>query len=363
MNHVSQRSHEVFISYSTDDKPSADAACAVLEGHRIRCWIAPRDILPGTEWQAEIIAGIDTCKVMVLIFSSHANASSQVRREVERAISKGLSILPFRVEDVRPAGAMEYALGNTHWLDAFTPPVERQLEILATSVQVLLGKARLEQEGPSPDISPGAVRTKLPARKASRVGPLPPSLPEGGLVRWLAVVVVLLLLAGGVAVSTMLNSDRTGKRVSQPDQPARETIAGPAAAVDTRTSAFGASPAPSATHEARPLVEPKKAGALFSATAQVGKTLYISGKGGNRPNAVFSERVEDCLNEIRKTLQSAGLDMRHVVNSFVYVEDLRGKVGELNLTYASSFPRPPRADDDRGRTGSRSVQGLRTSLG
>jgi hypothetical protein len=133
-----QPTHEVFISYATADKPWADAACAVLEAHRIRCWIAPRDITPGTEWGASIIAGIDGCKIMVLIFSAHANESPQVRREVERVISKGLTLLPCRIEDVRPVGAMEFALSNTHWLDAFTPPVERQMKLLAESVQALL---------------------------------------------------------------------------------------------------------------------------------------------------------------------------------------------------------------------------------
>src|ERR1700683_1072090 len=100
--------HEVLISYSKKDKKWADAACSILESRGIRCWIAPRDIVPGTEWGASIIAGIDGCKIMVLNFSSSANASPQVRREVERAISKGLSVIPCRVEDVTPDGAMEY---------------------------------------------------------------------------------------------------------------------------------------------------------------------------------------------------------------------------------------------------------------
>jgi hypothetical protein len=133
---------DVFISYSTNDKSWANAACAVLERHQLRCWIAPRDILPGTEWGAAIIQGIDLCKIMLLIFSSHADQSGQVRREVERAISKGMSVLTFRVEEVRPAGAMEYALSNTHWLDGFTPPVERQMESLAETVKILLGKGQ-----------------------------------------------------------------------------------------------------------------------------------------------------------------------------------------------------------------------------
>jgi hypothetical protein len=110
------RKYDVFLSYSSKDKPWADAACSVLERHRVRCWIAPRDITPGVEWGAAIIKGLSASRMMVLIFSGHANSSGQVRREVERAISQGMAVLPVRVEDVRPEGAMEYALGNTHWL-------------------------------------------------------------------------------------------------------------------------------------------------------------------------------------------------------------------------------------------------------
>ncbi len=76
---------------------------------------------------------------MVLIFSDHANASKQVRKEVERAISKDLPVLAFRIQNVAPKDAMEFNLSNIHWLDAFTPPMERQLELLARSVQTLLG--------------------------------------------------------------------------------------------------------------------------------------------------------------------------------------------------------------------------------
>lgn len=41
--------HDVFISYASSDKPVADAVCAALEQRGIRCWIAPRDILPGLD--------------------------------------------------------------------------------------------------------------------------------------------------------------------------------------------------------------------------------------------------------------------------------------------------------------------------
>jgi hypothetical protein len=157
--------YDVFISYSTKDKKWADAACSLLEKHKIRCWIAPRDITPGTEWGASIISGMDGSKIMLLIFSAHANQSAQVRREVERAIGKGLIVLPFRIEDVSPEGAMEYALSNTHWLDGFTPPIERQYDLLAKSVTALLGKDA------QPDVAPAAAsRTKSPAGSRSSSG-------------------------------------------------------------------------------------------------------------------------------------------------------------------------------------------------
>ena len=49
--------HDVFISYSSHDKPTADAICARLESSGLRCWITPRDVLPGMEWAEAIIEG------------------------------------------------------------------------------------------------------------------------------------------------------------------------------------------------------------------------------------------------------------------------------------------------------------------
>ena len=130
----------MFISHSEKDKAVADAVCARLEGHRIRCWIAPRDIVPGTDWTAAIINGIGEARLLIVVFSKGANESGQVKREVERAVSKGKIILPFRIEDVALSEAMDFYLSNTHWLDAMSPPLEKHLERLVQSVSLLLGQ-------------------------------------------------------------------------------------------------------------------------------------------------------------------------------------------------------------------------------
>jgi hypothetical protein len=129
---------DVFISYSSKDKTTADAACAALESAGVRCWIAPRDVLAGSQYAEGIIGGIDSCRIMVLIFSSNANASPQIQRELERAVSRGLTIVPFRIEEIVPTKAMEYYLSSIHWLDALTRPLAKHLERLVAQVKANL---------------------------------------------------------------------------------------------------------------------------------------------------------------------------------------------------------------------------------
>ena len=115
--------HEVFVSYSNKDKHVADAVINGLESDGIRCWFAPRDVTPGTSWGQAIVDAIGDCKIMVIILSENSNNSRQVSREVERAVSDNVIIIPFRIEDIVPTGAMAYFLSSEHWLDALTPPV------------------------------------------------------------------------------------------------------------------------------------------------------------------------------------------------------------------------------------------------
>jgi len=140
--------HDVFISYSSKDKPVADAVCATLESKGVRCWIAPRDVLAGDEYAASLLNGLSNSRLMVLVFSASSNRSPQVLREVERAVSKGLPILPLRIEDAPMSQAMEYYISSQHWLDAITPPIERHLVLLRDSVIALLSRQAENESAP-----------------------------------------------------------------------------------------------------------------------------------------------------------------------------------------------------------------------
>ena len=127
--------HDVFISYSSQDKPVADAICAALEARRIRCWIAPRDVPAGVFYAAALVNAISRSRLMVLVFSSSSNNSLQVVREVERAASRALPIIPFRIEDTPLCESLEFLISGRHWLDALTPPLEKHIQELCESVE------------------------------------------------------------------------------------------------------------------------------------------------------------------------------------------------------------------------------------
>jgi tetratricopeptide (TPR) repeat protein len=139
---------DTFISYSHKDKTTADATCAALEAAGIRCWIAPRDIVSGMDWGEAIIDAIMGARIMVLIFSGSSNISPQVKREVERAVHRGIPVIPLRLEEVPMSKSLEYFLSTSHWLDALTPPLEKHLQHLTESVRVLLKRVDGEIKGP-----------------------------------------------------------------------------------------------------------------------------------------------------------------------------------------------------------------------
>jgi len=176
----STKHHDVFISYAQNDKPIADAVCAKLESRHIRCWIAPRDVAPGRNFPEEIIDGIAGCSVMVLIFSSHANNSPHVIRELTNAVNKSRIIVPFRIEDVLPSKSMEYLISVPHWLDAITPPLEKHIEVLAGNVERIL----LSEKEPEvcarckTPLSPNAKFCDACGSPVSVVPPPPPELSE-----------------------------------------------------------------------------------------------------------------------------------------------------------------------------------------
>jgi reactive intermediate/imine deaminase len=77
-----------------------------------------------------------------------------------------------------------------------------------------------------------------------------------------------------------------------------------------------------------------------------GDYVYISGQGPQHPDgtasADFPDQVRQCLDNVRKVVEAAGLSMEHVVYVQVYLEDVK-HYRELNEVFASYFPHDPPA--------------------
>ena len=129
-------SHDIFISYSSKDKTTADAICHILEENKLRCWIAPRNIRAGQNYPEQIMDGLRAAKLVVLVFSKNSQESVFVNNEIDAAFSLNKSILSFKIDETLPANKMGFFLKTKHWLDAYPDP-ESVFETLVNDAKLL----------------------------------------------------------------------------------------------------------------------------------------------------------------------------------------------------------------------------------
>jgi TIR domain len=204
---------DVFVSYSQSDHDCAFEMVAKVEAQGIDCWIAPRDISPAADWAAEIIDAIANARIMILIFSRSSNESPQVRREVERAVHKGLNILPFRIENVLPSKSLEYFLSAQHWMDAFTAPREAHYDRLCAYLATQLGR----QVTLPPTQGLNATELSCIERHlAQRIGPLAKHLVKTTALRAAGFEALVTLLAAELDTEAERLEFAQSCRISRP---------------------------------------------------------------------------------------------------------------------------------------------------
>ena len=126
---------DVFVSYATQDAAVANGFVEALERHGLRCWIAPRDVVPGALYADGIVRAINGAKVFVLVLSEHAVASSHVGKEIERASSKGRLIIAVRTDAAPLTPQFEYFLSESQWIDVGVAGVEAAAGKLVQAVR------------------------------------------------------------------------------------------------------------------------------------------------------------------------------------------------------------------------------------
>lgn len=132
--------HPIFISYSSSDKAVADEICGALEGAGYACWIAPRDIEPGTQYPAAILEGLRGSRAVVVVVTAEAVASPHVLSEIGHAFSKKKPIIPFRLSAAELPPNFDYFLSMSQWLDARDGCTSESLARLKEAVSEALSR-------------------------------------------------------------------------------------------------------------------------------------------------------------------------------------------------------------------------------
>jgi hypothetical protein len=179
----------IFISYSSKDQDIAETIYQALEARGQPCWIACRDVMPGENYQEAIVRALRSAKVMLLVFTSNANNSDEIKKELVLAGRHRVTVVPVRVEDVVPNDAFSYEFATRQWVDLFKD-WEREIEQLSTQLGHVLANAK-PQDGAAATAAPAA---KLPPRAQPLVKPKPsnPSAMIG------AALAAMLIVAGAV---------------------------------------------------------------------------------------------------------------------------------------------------------------------
>lgn len=152
----------VFISHSSQEDELADMIRQRLISSGVECWVDHRDIPAGKQWPDVVLKAITDARVMVIVLSQSADLSPFVLREVDLAVSKGCAdIIPLRLHQSVPTGALKFFLCTQHFMDALSAPPESRLDELISRILEIVGAAT--QADAPPDEAPPAGGAQLEA--------------------------------------------------------------------------------------------------------------------------------------------------------------------------------------------------------
>jgi hypothetical protein len=102
----------IFISYSSKDQKIAQTICRALEACGYYCWIAVRDVGPGENFQEAIVKALRNARLMILVFTSNANNSNEIKKEVVLA---GRHHVTSRAEIAALSKKLRFSPNATWW--------------------------------------------------------------------------------------------------------------------------------------------------------------------------------------------------------------------------------------------------------
>jgi len=161
--------YDIFLSYSRADRQLAEQFVQTAAARGVNVWFDEK-IEGGQDWRERIVDALGSAKALVILFSEHSNASTQLIKELAVADDMRKRVIPVLVSDCEPRGAYLYELASRNWINIHPRPETR----LAPLIDDLM--RQLDVGGAAPSATSASPTTPAPA--AREASPAPDATPS-----------------------------------------------------------------------------------------------------------------------------------------------------------------------------------------
>src|SRR5262245_18150046 len=116
--------HQIFLSYCRRDDRVAEAFYAAALARNLSVWY-DKLIPGGRDWRDSIVAAIEGCEMLLILFSQESNKSRQLIKELAIADRLSKLVVPVLIEDTQPRGAYLYEMAARNWINLHPDPIPR----------------------------------------------------------------------------------------------------------------------------------------------------------------------------------------------------------------------------------------------
>jgi hypothetical protein len=284
---------KIFITYSTKDQKVSRTICTALENRGLACWISSRNVKPGQNYQEQIVRAIRAAKIMVLVFTTNANNSNEIKKELALASQNNLVVIPVRIEDVTPNEAFAYELATRQWIDLFED-WEKSIADLVDLIAAILDDHSAEDRAKASAGLPGDAAAPSFVAAAFPTKPAVPFMQRPA-TRWAMIAGVAVIVAAAVAYTVVIFSQHPSS--SQPPPPSVTATAG--APTPSEPPAARPSPVPSVPPPAPPAAAATAGALAVALPADVAKSGFSYGYSNDNTDAAKAQAA--ALNACRTT--------------------------------------------------------------
>lgn len=130
---------DVFISYSSKDRPLVKEIVNYLEDKGLSCFWDNRNIPKGSNWMETLDKALDGCRLFLVIFTEEYNISTATDTEVGIAKELKKPILVYRIanESIPYKGGKRFCLHGLQWINAIGKPYDK-FEKLYTNIRNII---------------------------------------------------------------------------------------------------------------------------------------------------------------------------------------------------------------------------------